>query len=249
MEDKDILLSVVSVALVTLLGAAIVYIWGQQGTILGRLDAVMGIITLTVLTGTLIAVIYYVKATTGIVEQEKEANTFATITRVHERMSNETSYRLRRYLNNHFIEAFNEAEDKFNGSGKPERDKVKTFNKLLSEYGIADPKLEGYTALDAAEMVFLDFDSIILPYWSNIRAAKELVRSYKPVLKKTAESLLPFMGKQLELRGKSDPEYNWPYFCMLKKSGISKEVRGYEDILTKYPKLKIIPDEPRQQKG
>jgi hypothetical protein len=152
-------------------------------------------------------------------------------------------------MNNHFIEAFNEAENKFKKSDKPEKDKLKTFNMLLNKCRIADPKLKGYTALDAAEMVFLDFDLIILPYWSDIGVAKELVRSYKPVLKKTAESLLPFMGKQLELRGKSDPEYNWPYFCMLKKSGILQEVRDLEDILEKYPKLQIIPDEPRQQKG
>lgn len=176
--------------------------------------------TAVVLTITLMVLIFYTIATYRLLNQQKEANSFAAVTRMHERLTNETSYKLRRYLHSKFEQHFDEAFDAFS-STHPQT--LLAFNQLL------DSKISGvnhYTALDAVEMVLMDFDMIALTYWLDIKAAKDLARAYRTVLKYTAPAIMPFVGMQQKLRlEKTPPEeyYKSFYLCLLRELKILKD--------------------------
>lgn len=169
----------------------------------------------------------------------KQANTFNAITRVHERLANFESYKIRGYLHAGFIDhlvlaASKLLENKYvSGIGKQakvdvskvldelreDNDQLLKFNAELDSHPAS---FRGYrsidvSALDAVEQTLVDFDLIAIPYSLGINSAKKLAEAYEPVLRRTSTAILPFVAIQLMLRGSNDPGYKRYYLYLLKE--------------------------------
>jgi len=172
------------------------------------------IITLAVLTVTCIIMMLSVR-------KQEMSNRFDAVTRIHERLASETSYKLRRYLHTHFEDLLCSVENKLHQSSDKT---VEDFNQSL--YTIQNV-VDNYSALDAVEMILMDFDILAVPFWLKIKSARKCAKAYFPVLLHTARVLMPFIGIQQQLRRKQKPPeryYKSFYLCLLRELGILEDV-------------------------
>jgi len=148
------------------------------------------------------------------------SNRFDAVTRIHERLASETSYKLRRYLHTHFEDLLCSVESEFYQSpDKTVEDFIQSLNKIQNV-------VDNYSALDAVEMILMDFDILAVPFWLKIESAQKCAKAYTPVLLHTARVLMPFIGIQQQLRRKKKlPEryYKSFYLCLLRELGILED--------------------------
>ena len=138
----------------------------------------------------------------------RDANTFAAITRVHERLSNVTSYRVRRYLLNEFPAILSKVTE----VALKKKYNVNQFNEMLMS---KPTPVDGINARDAVELTLLDFDIIALPFSMRIESTREVAKAYKTVLETTAQVISSFVEIQMKLRG--DPNYKIHYRNLLEE--------------------------------
>ena len=167
-------------------------------------------------------------------ETLRQTNKLSLISKIHEQLNNEKSYNIRYYLNTEFqrhlarrtkeILGENFVKNHDNDSTmcvdtgkvikelKEDNDKLNKFNRALRNHINV---VGNYNLLDAIEYTLLDFDVIALPFYLGIEPAKEVAIEYEPIIKRTAEVILPFIAIQRQLRGSQDPKYKKPYLYLL----------------------------------
>jgi hypothetical protein len=100
------------------------------------------------------------------------------------------------------------------------------FNEKLSE---CQAPVRNINALEAVEWTLLDFDVIVLPIWLGIKPAREVAKTYKPVLERTAKEIIPFVVIHQQLRG--NPKYKMYYFYLFRELNISLQgLEAYDDM-------------------
>jgi len=165
----------------------------------------------------------------------RQANMFSALVTTHERLTNETSYRIRGFIYKEFPEYLREtvknvfgeqfctsvSEEKRVNVSKVlkelRRDTVQreNFHERLNSYFTP---VKGIRALEAVERILLDFDIIAIPFYMKIEAAKTVAEAYRPVIEAIAKEVLPFIAIQEILR--DDPKYKRYFLILLQGLGI-----------------------------
>jgi hypothetical protein len=178
------------------------------------------------------------------VEISNDQTKMDTLEKIHATMAQRESYLLRGKLHLYFQEHLVEATQATLGSeylaigrngalaASVEKVLAKTqqssenvlreFNKELQERG---PYIGTVSAHEAVERILSDFDIISLPVWMGVKSAFEVAEVYKPVLRSTAELILPFVAIQRSLR-EHDSQYKEHYLYLLKKLRIHDNLHG-----------------------
>jgi uncharacterized protein YoxC len=191
--------------------------------------------TLIVLLATLIFVFINTRINHRLKKETIEANIFNALTKIHDTISNDKSYTMRRYLHDKrfsiglvtatrevcgkaFIEVDKIDVDKVLVNLNEDNKKREKFNEELykQEFTFTDTE-RVVNPLDIVEKVLADFDSIAIPYYEGIEAAKKSAGAYNGVLLRTYPIILPFIAIQIKLRGKSDKEYKIQYRYLMMK--------------------------------
>ena len=190
--------------------------------------------------GTGFAILWYTMETYLLRKKSEETHWFSLFERVHNRLSHPDAVKNRRFLIESFCKILANAMPPIFGkyygtekgetiikvdeilrdtrSGKGHHEKLRTFNLRL--YDKMD--LSGTRALVAIESVLSDFGLLALPACEGIESAFQVAKAYRPVLKKSAQYILPFIACQRLLRG--DLTYQGYYLNLLEKLGILKEL-------------------------
>lgn len=184
------------------------------------------------------------KETVKQTERLHQANAFATLTAIHERLTNRVSYEIRGYLLTNFANDLAKATTKVLGAHyvtnkagayKVDVDKLKSLSedknmlhKFNEELRACQTPVPNVNALEAVEWTLSDFDVIALPIWMTIEPAKEVAKAYKPVLERTAEEIIPFVAIHQRLRG--NLRYKMHYLNLLRNLYISLQgLEVYDD--------------------
>lgn len=170
-----------------------------------------------------------------------QTNMFSSLVTTHERLTNETSYKIRGFIYKTFPECLAETVKTIFGeqfcmsaNGKKHIDirrileglhgdavQRENFHERLNSYFTP---VEGIRALEAVERILLDFDIIAIPFSMKIEAAKTLAEAYRPVIEAIAKEVIPFIAIQKKLR--NDPNYKKHFLILLQ--GLKIDLQGLE---------------------